>query len=544
MSRHQDGNVSAVAIGFDQAHAEYRVAKSSKARSRARGVNFMGSGADYHYRSEADYLRIMELARDTDRHDQVVGQGVNRLVDMIFRDGMLCDPMTGNEDLDKILADDWRKWSSDRDACDISGKLSLHALARMAARHRVIDGDMQVLLLKSGHLQAVEGHRLRTPRNAINKRRKDKVVHGVVMDRHRRPYEYWFTKDDIAVNTTVDRVSDMVKVPAYTKDADGKKHRNVLHIFQPDRVSQTRGVSALARIMETAGQHDDLQWATLVKAQTAACFAILLEQAADKTLPTMGAQLGERSTETSADGFVKIMDQIAPGMVYRGGPGEKLQGYAPNVPNESFFQHSRLILTFIAINLGIPVMVLLLDPSETNFSGWRGAMDAAKVSFRRFRLEMVEQFYRPIYEWRVRRILARNPEAAALALEEGVDPFRHEWKPPYDPYIEPLKDGMADKLLVDEGLDSRRNVLMRRGLDIEEIDRARIADQRRVITMAVETAQEMAEDFPDAGVSWRDLIGGREVVETKGGKEATPTPEGLIEEEEQAHEPNEEDGNA
>jgi lambda family phage portal protein len=499
---YRDGKLGAVAIGLEGARAEYRVAKASKARSRARGISPMGSGADYHYANEGDFFRVMELARDCDRNDPIVGQGIDRLIDLVMRDGMVCDPDTGSDELDAMLAADWAEWSESRDACDVSGRASLHTLARLAARHRVVDGDFFLLLLESGQVQGVEAHRCRTPMNVRNDRRKLPVVHGVELNQYRRPVRYWFTKDEIRLQDQITKVGEMAQVPAY--DADGD--RNVLHIAQPDRVSQTRGVTALVRILETAGQHDDLQWATLVKAQANACFALMVEQEGGRAMPTGGVQLGPRDTETSADGFTKVLEQIAPGMIYRGRPGEKLSGYAPNIPNAEFFDHSRLILTVLAINLGLPVMVLLLDPSETNFSGWRGAMDTAKAGLRRFRRQMVEQFYRPIYQWRVRRLLAENPDAARLAEVAGVDAFRHFWKPPHDPYIEPMKDAQADALIIEKGLDSRRNVLASRGLDIAVVDADRVDDQKKLILQALEAAEAIAEAYPAWGGGWRDLL--------------------------------------
>lgn len=498
---YRDGKLGAVAVGLDGARAEYRAAKASKARNRARGISPMGTGADYHYANEGDFFRVMELARDCDRNDPIVGQGIDRLIDLVMRDGMLCDPDTGSDALDTILAADWAEWSGNADACDVSGRASLHSVARLAARHRVVDGDFFLLLLESGQVQGVEAHRCRTPMNVRNDRRKLPVVHGVELSPYRRPVRYWFTKDEIRLHEQIVKVGEMAQVPAY--DADGD--RNVLHIAQPDRVSQTRGVSALVRILETAGQHDDLQWATLVKAQANACFALMVEQESQRALPTGGVQLGPRESET-VDGFTKVLEQIAPGMVYRGRPGEKLSGYTPNIPNAEFFDHSRLILTILAINLGIPVMVLLLDPSETNFSGWRGAMDTAKAGLRRFRRQMVEQFYRPIYQWRVRRVLAENPAAANLADQAGVDAFRHFWKPPHDPYIEPMKDAQADALIIEKGLDSRRNVLASRGLDISVVDLDRVDDQKKLILQALEAAAEIEGAWPNWGGSWRDLV--------------------------------------
>lgn len=502
MSGWDRGSIGAIPLGMDQARAEYRAARATKARSRARGLSAMGSNADYHYASEADYLRIMELARDIDRNDQVVGQGINRLTHLVFRDGIQADPDTGDTALDALIAEDWREWGENRDRCDIAGERSLNSLARLLFRHTVVDGDAQAVLLDGGYIQGMEAHRLRTPASVRNDKRKTAVVHGIELSETRRHLSYWFTRDPIALNEVVGTMADIVKVPAY----DPEGYRQVLHLYRPERLTQTRGVSALARVMETAGQHDDLQWAQLVKAQVSACFTIFREVAANTVLPTGSAPLGTRTEEYGSDGFTKVLEQLAPGMVIQGRPGEKLHGFSANTPNEEFFKHSWLILSIISVNLDIPVIVLMLDPSATNFSGWRGAMDAAKPALQRFRAQMVEQFYQPVYAWRVRQLLADNPEAARLALATGVDPFRCHWKPPHDPYIEPSKDAEADKTIVTEGLNSRRNVLAARGLDIEVIDRHRVEDRKNLLRLAHLAAKEITDEFAESDITWRDLI--------------------------------------
>src|SRR5690606_1028361 len=99
----------------------------------------------------------------------------------------------------------------------------------------------------------------------------------------------------------------------------------------------------------------------------------------------------------------------APGIEYTGAPGEKLTGFSPNIPNAEFFEHARLILTFVAINLDMPLQMLLLDATATNFSGWRGAFDQAKIGFRQIQSWLLKRFYAPVYEWKLRQWIAEDP---------------------------------------------------------------------------------------------------------------------------------------
>lgn len=502
--RYRGYGVNTASDTMNTTSAEYRAAKATRFRRILKGVVSGGSSADWHYRNEADYFRMMEMARATDRDNRVVGQGVTRAVNLVFKSGLKFDANTGDPALDADIKARWKAWSENPSRCDARGRLAFDDMAKLVFRHIIVDGDHVVLPLRSGHLQCIEGHRLVTPKNVRNATRKQKVVHGVELGPLGRPLNYWITKEN-RDPFQVERVSDVRKYAAF----DEQGNPQVFHCFKPDRVSQSRGVTAFARMIEDAEGHDDLQFSTLIKAQVSACFTIFREMSEPSAPPSSGAMnAGAQSTETLSDGSTRFMDHIAPGMDITGRPGEKLQGFSPNVPAPSFFEHAYMILTFVAVNLGIPLMVLLLDPRKTNFSGWRGAMDMAKVGFQDTRAWMGTQFHSPVYRWWLQNELARDAALAQRAEAPGVDVFGHQFKAPYDGYIEPLKDVQADRVLVESGLDSRRNVLARRGLDLEEVDAARITDQVTYAADWMGRCAAVADDLRvrlGLDVTWRDV---------------------------------------
>ena len=99
--------IKSLADAFTDLRSDYNAAMNTRFRKRLTGVASAGSGADYHYRSQADHLRMMELSRSFDRNDMVVGQGITRLVDNVLQQGIKLDPETGSEDLDRYLLERW-----------------------------------------------------------------------------------------------------------------------------------------------------------------------------------------------------------------------------------------------------------------------------------------------------------------------------------------------------------------------------------------------------------------------------------------------------
>lgn len=490
---------------FQDLRADFRAGKDTRFTSRLAGVSSGGSGADYHYRNESQFLHMMERARHYQRNDPIVGQGVRRLVANIVQDGFTLDVNTGDEELDNDLKDRWDEWACTADLCHSEGEFTFSQMEQMALSSVVVDGDLFPLPLTTGSIQMVEAHRCRTPRSTTRN-----VVHGVLMDDAARRQEYWFTKEDLDPNRPLLKVSDIKPYPARDPKTG---ERQVLHLYQPYRFSQRRGVTALAPVSDTVGMHDDIQFATLVKAQMAALIAILHNRGAEWK-PGGDQQKGDRETETLAGGHTRTIEGVSAGIEIFSDVDEKLEAFSPNIPSPEFFPHAMMVLTFIAINLDLPVHVLLLDPSRTNFSGWRGAIDQARLRFKQIQKWLAECFHTPIYRWKVRQWAQKDPALMSRLDSGGVRLFGHRWNPPAFAYLEPLTDASADLLQQRNALNSARRIHAARGREWKVVASEIVADNGMAIVMALEKAKEINTQFPDSGVHWRELI-------------SLPTPDGV-----------------
>jgi len=506
---------------FEELRADYDLSKQTRMRRSRAGVTSIGKHADYHYRSEAQFFRAMELSRDIDRNDIVVGQGVERLVDNVIQDGFTLDtqvePLTDDDrrdgkkrrsSLDDDLTARWKAWAENEDACDLAGESDFHTLERLTLRHTIVDGDIIHLpIADAGALETCEAHRCKTPTNTS----RDVVLGVLLEEATRKRLEYWLTREDVGISSSVARVGDVRQYAARQRDAiTGRDERAVIHCYHPRRKSQTRGFTSFAPIGMAAEHHDDLQFAQLIKARVAASYAILEETPIG--MPGGGgstaSKTGARSTELLGDGTSRNLEGLGPGMRYRGKPGGKLTGFSPNVPNPEFFEHSLLVLTLISINLGLPVQLLLLDPRQTNFSGWRGAMDQARLGFRKFQRWLAKSFHARVYRWKVRQWLSEDRMLQAEYERIGEQIFAHRWNPPRWPYIEPMKDASAGILRVRNLQTSPRRLAAENGFDWWEISEEAIQDNGTVITNAKRKAAAINGEFPDDPdrVSWREVL--------------------------------------
>jgi len=480
---------------FADIRADYDATRQSRFVRRRTGVAAMGSGPDYHFRSETQYFQLIEQARDMDRNDSLVGILADRRVDNIVQSGFTLDPKTGDKGLDQALYAWWEDYSNDPDQCDIAGELTWKEMERQCCRSESIDGDIVATGTEEGSFQLIESHLIRT------QSRVEDTFLGVTTDRVGRRTQYHVAEELNEFGSFGDCT------PIDVRNEDGL--RQVFHIYNPKRVQMTRGVTQLAPVFSISGMLEDINFAKLVQQQVVSCFAILRQQAAGSPgLPTAGAIYGDGSTERTEAG-VRQLEGVAPGMEVTGQPGQTISGFSPNVPNSEYFQQVKLILQIIGVNFGLPLCLVLMDGSETNFSGWRGAVDEARKGFVADQQNLVRRFNRPAYIWKLTQHLAQTTDSAfrTAFARVGEKFFAHNWNLPTWSYIEPVADAEGDATQLKYALTSPRRLHAARGKDWEEIAEESIADNAYAIERATQQAIETNAKFPNSPpLTWRDLI--------------------------------------
>lgn len=495
-----------VATLFSEMRQDYDAGRTTRYRRTPRGVRTSGSSADYHYRSPANFYYAIEMARDLVRNNNLIGQGIRRLVANVIQGGFVLDVRTGKPELDDYLAAKWTDWSTDAAQCDKSGERNFNAIEKALLKAQITDGDCAVNPLADGSLELIEGHLIKTPTGT----RLKNVVMGVKLGPQRQREEYWVSNQDISPTQQIKLVGDIRQLPTMTRDPDtGEVYRSFFHIYDPDRISQTRGVSALLPAVNTAFMGDDIFFAKLVQSQLASCYTIFREMSRSDSPATPGSgdkpQRGTRETEPRPDGSTQTIEGAQPGLEVFGYEGEKMHGFSPNIPNAEFFQHAMLILQVVAVNLDLPLQVFLLDPTKTNFSGWRGAMDQARIRFKDIQGQLITRFHKPCFELKVRQWLADDPILQRLAADPAANVYGHRWGPPGWPYIEPHKDATSDVVRLSNALISDRRRCAERGMIWDDLSTEIVDDRALFVVKAFEKATKINAANPGLDITWREL---------------------------------------
>jgi lambda family phage portal protein len=500
--------------------ADYAAATPSTFRRRREG---QGGLADAHYYSESRFLQMMEGVRDMERNDWLVGAILDRLTDNLVRNGFSLEPQTGGKVANRAVWEKHQAWATDKTQCDVAREHDWTAQQRMALRQRYMDGGIFAIPITDpgdddyGRIQMLEADRCRTPtRSARN------IVHGVELSPRGRRLRYYFVRQEIDRFSRTLRVKDTTPIDAF--DADGLPQ--VLHVYKPSRVSQTRGVTALHGCFDLSGIMEDIHFAEVIRRQIASSIGLAIETDVHAPDPTPDLPLGDRQTFTQANGFDDILEKIAPGMILRLRKGQTAKNIGTSIPGEGFLSHFKLVLQSIGACVGLPLIMLLLDGSETNFSGWRGAVDQAKIGFVCEQHIQKVQFCRPVHRLNVRRWMQEDPAFAKLHGSAGDDGtpinlFAHDWKAPKWPYIQPLQDAQAAMIRVNTGQSSPRRIAAENGEDFEEIAEESVRDTEYWIDLAMAGTERLKTKYPDIAkdLHWshlyhRDFPRGVQILDT------------------------------
>jgi lambda family phage portal protein len=392
-------------------------------------------------------VRLRDRARSLVRDNPYAQRIVTVWRAHIVGDGIIAEPNTGDEALDKTLRDAWQAFADDGE-CDADGLNDLYGLQGLVSDAVVTDGECLVRLrtrrVADGfrvplQLQVLEADHLDHTRNSFDAATGRAIVMGVQFSPLgvREGYYLWR-------NHPGDNVFSFQQASVFVP-AD-----QVLHVFRRRRPGQTRGVSWLHPVINTLRDLDDSSDARRFKMKVENCLSLII-RGADPESP-----LGKTTTKTRGDGSSFMEEELAPGMI------KYVQGEDVTVVNPSSAGgHDGVILQSqqeIAIGAGQTYDQVTGDLSRNNFASLR----AGKIEFRRDLSQIQWQMMIPMLcepVWNAWDALG------AAAGSWGAGPHRAEHMPPRNEPIDPKKDTDAEETDVSNGFASWSETVRKRGKD-------------------------------------------------------------------------------
>jgi lambda family phage portal protein len=340
----------------------------------------------------------------------------------------------------------WREWAR-RGNCTVDGKLSFRALQNLALKSVATDGECFVRMIPGFAnkyrfaLQMIDADQVDHLYSRFASREENEIRMGVEVDKWGKPVAYY-------VN------------PAHPSDLGGSLLRDripaeyVLHLYDPDRVSQTRGIPWFSPCMLEMRMIGGYMEAELVAARVSAAKIGFFKH-------TDAAAYGE-ATE---DEHRRV--EANPGVIEELPPGLEFQAWNPEHPPVAFPNFIKAALRFVAGAMGVSYNALASDLEGVNYSSMRSGLLIERDQWKICQSFLKEDFLDPIFSgWLSMALLS-----GALVLDSR-EPSRFlegKWEARGWPWVDPLKDVQASILGIGAGLRTRDRVISEEGGDVEEV---------------------------------------------------------------------------
>lgn len=415
---------------------------------------------------------IRNRARDAGRNEWGAKTARTRWAANLVGTGILARPKIADTALRAKLIALWDDWAEE---CDADGVLDLYGLQALVARNWIEAGEVFIRLrprrLEDGlaaplQLQALEAEMvpLLDADSHPGMSAGHTIRSGIEFDAMGRRVAYWFYRHhpgDAA--TSAISTTDLVRVPA----------GQVLHIFEPDRPGQLRGVSEFAAILPKLrgiGNFDD---AVLHRQEIANLFAFFVTRPPEDGAPVIDPLTGQ-PIETGFDGAP--ITGLEPGIGQELAPGEDVKFSTPPDAGTNYGDYMRNQHQYVAAGAGVPYELLTGDLRDVSDRALRVIL----LEFRRHCQQRQWHILIPQLCRKVRRAWAQACVLAGTLTEAEAAAARQvEWAPQGWDYLHPVQDVDARIKEIRAGLKTRSAAILEKGDDPWAVEAEMAADNAR-----------------------------------------------------------------
>ena len=369
--------------------------------------------------------------------------------------------------------EEFRLWAADKRSCDALGISNFYASQGVAFAAQLLSGDVFVLLrhikptLQRPYglrFQIIEADLVSTPMAATgvynagmnftrgtNPDNGNPIFDGVETDKDTGEIVAYYIASQYPYEWT-GATTEWTRVEAYSQ-ATGLP--NILHIMDPERPQQYRGVTYLAQVIEPLLQVRRYSESELTAAIVESFFTAFIKTAAtttDMPFNTVGGSPGDPPVATQPNEY-----EMGPGTVNVLKPGEDVQFGDPKRPAGGFEAFINAVCKQIGAALEIPAD-LLLKAFNASYSASRAALLEAWKAFKMRREWFIDDFCKPIYEiWLYEAVARGRIPAPGFFGDARIRAAwtRSEWTGPSQGQLDPVKEIQAEQLACENGYSTR-----------------------------------------------------------------------------------------
>ena len=396
---------------------------ASKSRRASKHWSTLGYDADSDILPDLPTLR--ERSRDLVRNNPIASGAIKTKVTNVVGTGLRLQSRIDRNALNLTdeQADAWevtaeREWRLfwDSKDCDVARTLNGTGLTRQVYQQAKENGDAFILLPRIERagipytlaLQVIEADRVCNKDNATD---TETLSGGIKRDKHGAPVKYHVLNQhpgNLALG--IERKWDRV-------DAFGSKTglRNIVHLYNPTRPGQSRGVPDLAAVIEPLKQLGQYTDAEIMAAVISGYFTVFVETDDGEGEFDYTKVKGETGQKSSDDDV-----KLGNGMIVELSKGQKIHDSNPGRPNSTFDHFVLAILRQIGVALEIP-FELLIKHFTASYSAARAALLEMWKYVLSERQWLSDNFLRLIYEvWMYEAVVSGRIAAPGFLADPGI----------------------------------------------------------------------------------------------------------------------------
>jgi lambda family phage portal protein len=459
--------------------------------------------------------RIVARSRDLVRNSGWAAGGITRILDnmvgthlrlsatpdyraLAIRFGIAAFDAKWADEFRRAAEALWRTYTESPGRwCDVTRQLTMGQQFRLAARHKLIDGESLILAywmddrMGYGGADYATSFLLVDPDRLSNPYQKMDSKHlrgGVELDAdglvpvayHIRSAEQNDWYNALEANT-------WERVPR--EDDDG--WRRVIHDFDPDRAGQHRGLGVFTPVLGHMKMLAKYYGVELQAATIAATFGTYVKSPYDPAL-VQDALGGEDSELTHYQQLRSEWAKERPAMfdgarIPTLAPGEDIVGLSSEHPHSNFGAFAHEMLCVFASATGVSVEQVTQDWSKTNYASARAALMETWKTLMRRRHQFTTNTATPMYGAWLQEAMERGelplPAGAPTYMEAAAAYSRSKWLGPARGWVDPTKEPQGTILRLESGTSTLEDESSEQGRDWEEI-----LQQRAIEKAAYEAA--------------------------------------------------------
>lgn len=449
----------------------YRSANSS----RTDGITFSGASGDAHMRH--DRIKMIYQSRAFYRDNAIYKGLIDRATGYIVGHGfglqMASKNKTYNAKVERLWRDWWRR-------PEVRNLLSGKRTGRMTCREVILTGDTASIKTDLGLVQLIEAEQITDGRGGD----------GIEKNSYGRPTK--FTVIGYGKGGKIDRRRKRTINP-----------EDLLFLTNPDRPSATRGVPACEASFPMIHRINDVCDSEAIAYQLLSRLAASITREDAPSLAYGESREDEGAADTDGDLATRMTD-IGYALLFHAKPGEEIKGIERNIPGKNFTESIRMFLRLLGLPLGMPLELVLLDWTQSNYSQTRAVLwQAYYQNFQDWQDLMDDFWFRGLLEWKIGHWIQEGQ------ITERIDGLEHEWIKPTFPWIDQYKEAQAYALRMDRTFGTHAMVCKSLNMDPEMVLNTREQEIRDAISRCQKIEDQTGEKVP-----WQ-IFAGLEVPKAK-----------------------------